>query len=813
MTTNDPQENADRLQPPTTMRERAEELLRAKSADVPTMPTEDVQALVHELNVHQIELEIQNEELRQAQAELAHTRDRYADLYDFAPVGYVALDPDGKILEANLTAASMLGVDRQTLLNSRMSKFVARESQDDYYLHRREVFSSDSKQTCEIAMRKADDTPLAVRLESIGFDAENGRCCRTAIIDITERKEAELALRELNIDLDKSLTDRTTALQQSIEQIRLFGNAIAHLGEGVLITNDHLDWPGPHIVFVNEALCRITGYTTDELIGRTPRMLQGRNTDRAALDRIKSELSAGHSALVELTNYRKDGTPYEAELYITPLFNSEGRRTNFVSIHRDITERKQAEVSLRESERRYRLLAENTNDFVMLNHVDGRRLYISPSYYRITGWFPLEIVATDWRTRVHPDDLPAVEAAREANLRGEATRLEHRTLCRDGSYIWVESRCQPVAGGSGKTETMVLSGRDITERKLAEQAVLEREERLRAILNAASDAIITIDQRGIINSVNAATEQMFGYLQDELVGQNVKTLMPPPYCDDHDGYLAAYLETGEARIMGTGRELVARHKDGSTFPIGLAISEVKPLDLFTGIVRDISAVKELQKQVLEIAAEEDRKIGQELHDNIQQQLTGLGLLAKSVADRLEAIHKKSPGPFQTPTVLETAKMANRVAKGIKQSAEQVHLLSHGLIPVDIDVEGLRASLTELASRVTKQYGLHCEFQHEAGVRVSDNFVATHLYRIAQEAINNAVKHGDAKRIEISLGRSDGEVILEVLDNGVGIGDIRGTGPGMGLRIMEYRAGLIGATLTVSQADSGGTKVDCRVRNK
>jgi len=182
MTTTDPQENSDRPPRPNTLRERAEELLRAKPADTPTMPTENVQALVHELNVHQMELEIQNENLRDAQVELAHARDSYADLYEFAPVGYITLDRDGRILKANLTAATMLGVDRKTLLNSRISNFVVSESQDECFLHRREIFSGKEKKTCEIKMHKADGTPLVVRLESIAFEAEGQRCCRTVTV-------------------------------------------------------------------------------------------------------------------------------------------------------------------------------------------------------------------------------------------------------------------------------------------------------------------------------------------------------------------------------------------------------------------------------------------------------------------------------------------------------------------------------------------------------------------------------------------------------------------------------------------------------
>ena len=328
--------------PPRTLRERAEDLLQKKPARTPTMPTSDVQALVHELNVHQMELEIQNEELRQSQEELAHARDRYADLFEFAPVGYATLDKDGKILEANLTAATLLGVERQDLTGAGITKFVTRESQDDCYLHRQAALNCDTKLTCEIGMRNKDDTPLVIRMESVAFTWGQERRLRTALIDITDKKHMEELLQHLNEQLEQRVVRQTG-------EISLLATAIANLGEGVLITSDDLDWPGPRIMFVNKAMTRITGYTAQELIGQSPRILQGEDSDRAELDRIKAELSGGHSCSAELLNYRKDGTPYYAELFITPLFDGNGHRTNFVSIHRDITERKEAEEQLHRS--------------------------------------------------------------------------------------------------------------------------------------------------------------------------------------------------------------------------------------------------------------------------------------------------------------------------------------------------------------------------------------------------------------------------------------------------------------------------------
>ncbi len=416
-----------------TLRQRAETLLRAKSADMPTMPTADVQALVHELNVHQIELEIQNEELRQSQLELAHSRDRYSDLYDFAPVGYVTLDKDGRILEANLTAATFLGVERKSLIGANLSTWIDHDAQDDFFLHRRSVFSGNARQICEVNMHKSEGTPMAVRLESIAQESGHQRQCRTALIDVTQQQAAQSALRQLTETLEQRVVEQT-------HEVQLLAAAVSHLAEGVVITDDELDWPGPRIRFVNEAMCRITGYTADELIGQTPRVLQGEQTDRGTRTRMKRELAAGRPVLCELVNYRKDGTPYDAELYITPLFNSEGHRTNFVSIHRDITERSRSEQALKESEERLRAILEY----------------------------------------------------------GSGRHRHHRRI------------------------------------------------------------------EGIIDSVNPATEQMFGYRPDELVGQNVRMLMPAPYSDEHDGYIARYLETGEARMIGIGREVTGRRKDGST---------------------------------------------------------------------------------------------------------------------------------------------------------------------------------------------------------------------------------------------------------
>ena len=334
----------------------------------------------------------------------------------------------------------------------------------------------------------------------------------------------------------------------------------------------------------------------------------------------------------------------------------------------------------------------------------------------------------------------------------------------------------------------------------AKDSLRESRERLQAVVETAVDAIITIDDHGIIDSVNPAAERMFGYSAAEMIRQNVKMLMPYPPREEHDGYLARYLRTGERRIIGIGREVQARRKDGSTFPIDLSVSEFhdRPRRFFSGILRDLSARKALEQEVLEVATKEQWRIGQELHDSTGQELTALGLLAEGL---VEALTRSSPAD---------AVLATKIAEGLKGVLSQVRALSRGLIPVEVDVAGLMAALAELASRTSELQGTTCTFECKEPVLVDDNHTATHLYRIASEAVTNALKHSQARNITISLEGDERSVTLRIRDDGVGFPRKPVEFKGMGLKIMRYRADIINASLTVGPAELGGTLVSCSV---
>jgi PAS domain S-box-containing protein len=289
---------------------------------------------------------------------------------------------------------------------------------------------------------------------------------------------------------------------------------------------------------------------------------------------------------------------------------------------------------------------------------------------------------------------------------------------------------------------------------------------------------------------------MFGYTADDVVGQNVSLIMPSPYAEQHDGYLRRYQETGAARIIGIGRELIARHKDGRVFPIDLTVSEIDHLGLYTGIIRDISRHRALEEELLRIAGEEQQRIGQDLHDEAGQEMTALLLLADTLVEEAQS---GKPYDSQLPV---------KVRDGIRRALNQVRSYSRGLMPVELDAEGLRSALSTMATGIAESHDIECTFECPATVEVGNNRAATHLYRIAQEAATNAIRHAQPRRIEVSLAENPDAIVLRVVDDGVGIGSVPLNANGLGLRIMRHRANLIGAQLTVAPGRDRGTEVVC-----
>ena len=305
---------------------QAEDRLLNKDSDLNSIPLKDMNKLIHEQKVHQIELEMQNEELRRTQQDLEALRDKYIDLYDFAPVGYFSITDKEIILDANLVCATMLGIERENLIGMRFSQFISRDDQDVFYFHRQKLSQKDTKQVCELKITKKDGTGFYAQLEScpVTNPAGNDRTVRSSLSDITERKQIELAL---------------ILSKKEIESIVKTVPDIIY----------RLD-PRGCLTFVSDSIKRY-GYHPKELIGTSVMDLVYPEDREKTINIIKERRTGERSTKsFETRLLTKNQTPVSFDVFIisteglySPTKSGPGNFLGTQGIARDITMRKQAE--------------------------------------------------------------------------------------------------------------------------------------------------------------------------------------------------------------------------------------------------------------------------------------------------------------------------------------------------------------------------------------------------------------------------------------------------------------------------------------
>ena len=299
------------------LRIMAEEKIRLKDPLFDKDSETDIKKIIHELRVHQEELEIQNEELQQTQLQLKASHRKYTDLYDFAPVGYLTLDKDGIILDANLTASRTLNIERGILTKSRFGLYVDNEDKDKFHLYLRNVFKTKSAQSCELRFLKKDGSKFYAHLEGIYIKgSENTGLCRISVIDITEKRNANVELRVLSEVVKQSPVS-------------------------VMITD-----PQGNFEYVNPQFSVTTGYGPEEVIGKNPRILKSGKQSIEAYRRLWATITAGYQWKGELQNKKKNGELCWNLVLISPLRDQNGEITHFIGINEDITERKHIEDEL-----------------------------------------------------------------------------------------------------------------------------------------------------------------------------------------------------------------------------------------------------------------------------------------------------------------------------------------------------------------------------------------------------------------------------------------------------------------------------------
>ncbi|HWM25600.1 MAG TPA: PAS domain S-box protein [Chthoniobacterales bacterium] len=630
--------------------------------------------------------------------------------------------------------------------------------------------------------------------------------------DITDRKEAEEALRASEGRLQRMVN-------------------VA--GVGVMT----FDASGV-ILHANDALIEMLGYEREEFEKQTLTWREFTPPEHmAATMEIMEQLhKTGRGGPYEKEYFRKDGTRKWMMFVGADL--GDGTTVKYAI---DISDRKRAEEAARASEERVRTISDNVPQLIWTNDAEGTANYFNKRWFDYTGLSHEESYGLGWQAIVHPEDEPAaIERWKRALVKGEVFDAEYRLRGKDGQYRWFIGRNVPINNGTGGVFSWFGSATDIDELKAVEKALRSTEERFRLLVEGAKDyAMFLLDLDNRITFWSNGAQRVFGWTEAEAVGQTGALIFVPEDVEkgavEEEIVIAMnkgrapdrrwHLRKDGSRIWVDG--VMTRIDDADGAPRGLAKIARDATDLREAedelrhakdemeqrviertqdvlatnaeLERTMAQRQQLERELLEISEREKRRIGEDLHDMVCQELTATALYLKSSAKQLA---KESPPASAT---------LDEAAETVNQNVVLARELARGLQAVEITPSGLKNSLRDLAAQASQTAGVKCLFRAGRGVRVYDDDVALHLYRIAQEAVTNALKHSGAKNVLISLDHDKTHVCISIQDDGKGfVPKKRSKGKGLGLHMMRYRANALGGELKVAPRRTGGMEIICSI---
>ncbi len=400
-------------------------------------------------------------ERQRTEQALRHTNHTLQSLIAASPRAIFTLDLEEKVKIWNPAAERMFGWQEEEVLGQPNPVINATEV-NQYQAIKQKILQGITPPSLEIRRQRKDGSEIDIVFSAAPLtDSEERVSGIVAVVaDISEQKE-------------------------QAEQVRLLQSVVVNSNDAVLITEaEPIDEPGPRIIYVNEAFTRTTGYTLEEVLGKTPRILQGPKTNRQALAKVREALTKWQPVTVETINYRKDGSEFWVEFSIVAVANQQGLYTHWISVQRDITERKRTEQALRQSDERFRRVVENALDIITIIDTAGQIYYASPSVQTVIGYSPEELIGQNFFDYLHDDDV--AKAARGVvdvwHNSSTVLPIEFRYRHHNGSWRVLEAVSQKFIDDTPEPRILVNS-RDITERKrLSEMRLaLERERELSAI--------------------------------------------------------------------------------------------------------------------------------------------------------------------------------------------------------------------------------------------------------------------------------------------------------------------------------------------
>jgi len=467
-----------------------------------------------------------------------------------------------------------------------------------------------------------------------------------------------------------------------------------------------------------------------------------------------------------------------------------GKVVRIVGVAIDISEQARSQEALRASQELLQIVAAGTGDWLILVDTDRRVQFINRAIRALSRE---SIIGQRLDEIAVPEDRPSILVALTQVLEtGEPVDLQLASSGNDGRMF--DSRIRAVRSPGGITGA-VINITEITDR----QAAMRLRETQARMFELLHEGVVVIDIDNMIRMANPAFERMFGFQTGTAVDTSIDDLIaqPPGLRRDRlDQHLLGSITEPPGL---TPVEFKCRRRDGSTFDAA-CVATLTHVDGEThrlAVITDVTERRGLEREILEIAGREQLRIGSDLHDGLGQDLTGVALMLRSVVAQLRKENSSARADVEDIISL------------VNGAIESTRAMARGLAPVGADRGGLIAGLQSMAVRGMERYGVRAHFNTSLKEPLTlDDGAATHLYRIAQEAFTNAIRHGRVTQVTIDLATADGTLTLSVQDNGRGFDERNASNNGMGLKLMRYRAQMLGGDVTIANNKSGGVIVRC-----
>lgn len=456
---------------------------------------EQMNQKLHDLLVHQAELEMQNEELLRTQLELAASQARYFDLYEFAPVGYLSISNKKLILRANISAAAMLGLEKKDLIKRQVSDFIYLEDQDIFYLNTKRVLEKNDLNDWEMRFMSSGGLPIWVHIQAVKED--NANALLLTFSDISNRKQTEIALR-LSEERYRNIVESQTE----------FIDRYTH---------------GGILTYVNPALARFVGVEAEALLGHSFYSFIHED-DRDECVRL-IELISVQNPTVEVSGHivLPDGTSRWVRWSQTGIFDETGSLIEYQAVGKDITEQRLAEIRLQESEKKYRLIFETAGDGISVMDPQGKLLTVNPLACNMLGYSYDELISLSAdKIDARPDEMAAnaLTLMETGYYSGETVFIR-----KDGTTVPISVDARIIVW-EGQPAILSIC-RDITSRKQIEENLRNSEQTLKSIIDANPEPHFLVERNGTIIMANSSLAKRLGRHVSEVEGYNIAELDPP----------------------------------------------------------------------------------------------------------------------------------------------------------------------------------------------------------------------------------------------------------------------------------------------